>query len=213
MLLSNHAIRAALQKDQRTVYYAQNDVDVIREQIIQAESMKRRWLILGLMLSTGGLVATIALLSSSYAIYTRIEAQNNELTQQYAATSQKSNEAQQALEALRARDAARESERAESESLMQKVVSGMPDDSDGSSIQGGRFAKAIHQLGGSVETASRPPAKLFRNWKVTTDGVTEVYTVVGGLVDGKWVIYSNLVVRRQTVPKAGNASLAATPSS
>ena len=30
----------------------QNDVDVIREQIIQAESMKRRWLILGLMLST-----------------------------------------------------------------------------------------------------------------------------------------------------------------
>jgi cell division protein FtsB len=198
MMTTNPAIRSAQLRDERTVYYTQNDVEVIREQIIQGESMKRRWLVLGLILATAGLAVTIALLSSSYALYARTEASNEQLTQQNAATTRRSNEVQQALDGLRERDAQQESAKAEALALEQKVLSGVPGNTDVSSVQGAKLAKAIYQLGGHVETASKPPDKLFRNWKLNADAQTEYYTVVGGFVDGKWVIYSNLVARKQS---------------
>jgi hypothetical protein len=49
---------------------------------------------------------------------------------------------------------------------------------------------------GKVELDTKPPDKLFRNWKVTKGATTEIYTLVGGFVDGKWVVYSNLVARK-----------------
>jgi len=207
MSVSNQAIRASQPRTERTVYYTPNDVEVIREQIIQGESMKRRWLILALILATAGLAVTVALLSSSYALYARTEARNDQLTQQGAATAQKNTEVQQALDALRARDARQESAKAEAQALERKVLSGVPGNAGLSPIQGGALARAIYQLGGRVETESKPPDKLFRNWKVNGDSGTEIYTVVGGLVDGKWVIYSNLVARKQGTQAASvNAS-------
>jgi hypothetical protein len=42
-----------------------------------------------------------------------------------------------------------------------------------------------------------PPSNLFRNWKAQNEsGSTDVYTLVGGNVKGKWVIYSNLISRQ-----------------
>ena len=202
MSVSNQAIQASHPGNGRTVYYTPNDVDVIREQIIQGESMKRRWLVLGLILATAGLAGTVALLSSSYALYARTEAQNDQLTKQNATTTQRNNEVQQALDALKARDAKQESARAEAQALEQKILSGLPGNAGLSPTQGAAFAKAIYQLGGHVESTSKPPDKLFRNWKVTGDSGTEIYTVVGGFVDGKWVIYSNLVARKQAAQMA-----------
>jgi hypothetical protein len=196
MTVSNPAIRGSQARDSRTVYYTQSDVDVIRDQIIQGETMKRRSLMLGLILATAGLAATIALLSSSYGLYARSKAQNDELTRQNAATAQRNTDAQQALDALRARDARQESTKAEAMALVQKLLPGGSANT-AAPIQGSSLARAVHQLGGHVETPSKPPDKLFRNWKVIADSSTEVYTVVGGFVDGKWVIYSNLVGRRQ----------------
>jgi hypothetical protein len=37
---------------------------------------------------------------------------------------------------------------------------------------------------------------------VSADSATEIYTVVGGFADGKWVIYSNLVARKQGIKPA-----------
>jgi cell division protein FtsB len=196
MTAINQAIRAAQSRDERAVYYTPNDVDVIREQIVQGEAMKRRWLILGLILATAALAATIAFLSASYASYARTEAQNEELAQQNAAITRRSTEVQQALDVLRDRDARQETAKSEALALEQKLLSGVPGNADLSPIQGGKLARAVYQLGGLVETPSKPPDKLFRNWKVTADSATEFYTVVGGFVDGKWVIYSNLVARR-----------------
>jgi hypothetical protein len=50
--------------------------------------------------------------------------------------------------------------------------------------------------GGRIELDRKPPDKLFRNWKVANGSTTEVYALVGGFVDGKWVVYSNLVARK-----------------
>ena len=206
MSVSNQAIRASLAKAERTVYYTPSDVDVIREQIIQGESLKRRWLVLALILATAGLAVTVALLSSSYALYARTEARNDQLTRQNAATTQRNTEVQQALDAQTARDARQESAKAEAQAIEKKVLSGVPGNSDLTPIQGAMLARAIYQLGGRVETASKPPDKLFRNWKVNGDSGGEVYTVVGGFVEGKWVIYSNLVARKGTQAASGNAN-------
>ena len=196
MSVSNPAIRGTAPKDARTVYYTQSDVDVIRDQIIQGETMKRRSLILGLILATAGLAVTIALLSSSYSLYAGSKAQAAQLTQENAVTAKRSSEAQQALDVLKARDASQESSKAEATALVQKLLPVGSAVEGVSPVQGGALAKAIHQVGGRVETQSKPPDKLFRNWKVNTGSSTELYTVVGGFVDGKWVIYSNLVGRR-----------------
>jgi cell division protein FtsB len=196
MSVSNPAIRGTTPKDARTVYYTQSDVDVIRDQIIQGETMKRRWLILGLILATAGLAVTIALLSSSYSLYAGSKAQAAQLTQENAAIAKRSNEAQQALDALRARDASQESSKAEATALVQRLLPEGSTAAGVSPVQGGALARAIHQVGGRVETQSKPPDKLFRNWKVKAGSSTEIYTVVGGFVDGKWVIYSNLVGHR-----------------
>lgn len=206
MTVSHQAIRAAQLRDERTVYYTQNDVDVIREQIIQGESMKRRWLILGLILATAGLAGTVALLSSSYALYARTESRNDQLTRQNAATTQRNTEVQRDLDALTSRDARQESAKAEALELQQKLLSGVPGNAELSPIQGAKLARAVHQLGGHVETPSKPPDKLFRNWKVNADSATEFYTVVGGFVDGKWVIYSNLVARKPISSTSSKAS-------
>jgi hypothetical protein len=153
------------------------------------------------------MASMIALLSSSYAMYASTQAENKQLTQQNAAAVKTGNEAQQALDELRAREAKQESAKAESQAMMQKLASGMPLDDYGSALNGGKFAKAVHQMGGRVETGARPPDKLFRNWKVSGDSASEIYTVVGGFVDGKWVVYSNLVARKQIGESAaGKAS-------
>lgn len=59
------------------------------------------------------------------------------------------------------------------------------------------FALMVYKLPNSrLELDYKPPDKLFRKWKVNAGSTSEVYTLVGGFVDGKWVVYSNLVARR-----------------
>jgi hypothetical protein len=60
------------------------------------------------------------------------------------------------------------------------------------------FAKMVYDSPNSrVEMGNIPPSALFRNWKMPSEsGGVEVYTLVGGNVGGKWVIYSNLISRQ-----------------
>ena len=60
------------------------------------------------------------------------------------------------------------------------------------------LAHAIFQLPGhSVTLPSIPPDNILRRYRLRKDDRPYSYILVAGLVDGKWVLYSNLVKNRE----------------
>jgi len=118
------------------------------------------------------------------------------VTQENAALKSRADQTQQQLETRNAEDAKQSETRGDAQSKLQKllpaILRGNPSPGEIAS-----FARMVHALpNGRVELDSKPPDKLFRNWKANVGSTTETYTLVGGFVDGKWVVYSNLVARR-----------------
>jgi cell division protein FtsB len=182
-------------RSQWVVSYTQSDVDTIREQIEQNEAAKRRWLFLALMIAVATLVGVIVLVSSSYALYSKSESDKRRLSDENAALKTAGDQCQQQLKAATAaadRDAqARNEAQTRLGSLMPALLRGASGEGDTAA-----FAHMVASLPYSrVEVEQKPPDKLFRNWRYRTDAGTDTYTLVGGFVDGKWVIHSNLVAR------------------
>lgn len=178
------------------VNYNQSDVDNIRDQIEQTESAKRRWLFLVLIVSVAALAGAIVLLSTNYALYSSSESEKKKLLQENAALKSRADQTQQQLDTRNAQEAKQAETRADAQTKLQNLL---PAVLRGTASAGeiASFARMVHALPNSkVELDTKPPDKLFRNWKVTTNSTTETYTLVGGFVDGKWVVYSNLVARK-----------------
>lgn len=175
------------------VNYNQSDVDNIRQQIEQTESAKRRWLFLVLVITIAALVGAIVLLSTNYALYSSSESEKKRLIQENAALKQRADQLQKDLDAKMAKDNAEAAARADAQAKLDKLLPAVLND-NASGGEVASFARMIYHLPGSrVELERKPPDTLFRNWKLNNGGNTEVYTLVGGLLDGKWVVYSNLV--------------------
>ena len=175
------------------VSYNQSDVDNIRGQIEQTESAKRRWLFLALIITIAALVGAIVLLSTNYALYSSSESEKKKLVQENAALKQRLDQTQQQLDAKMAKENSEAQIRAEAQAKLDRLLPAVLND-NASGGEVASFARMVYNLPNRrVELERKPPDKLFRNWKVTNGGETEVYTLVGGLVDGKWVVYSNLV--------------------
>lgn len=178
------------------VHYGQSDVDTIREQIEQTEAMKRRWLFLAMIISIAALAGAIVMLSTNYALYSSSESDKKKLAQENAALKSRADQTQQQLDAKNASDVKQAEVRADAQTKLQTLLPAVLR-GNASGAEVASFARMVHALpNGRVELDSKPPDKLFRNWKVTVGSTTETYTLVGGFVDGKWVVYSNLVARR-----------------
>jgi cell division protein FtsB len=179
-----------------SVHYGQSDVDTIREQIEQTEAMKRRWLFMAMIISIAALIGAIVLLSTNYALYSSSESDKQALVKENAELKSRVEQTQQQLEAKTAQEVKDGEARAEAQAKLQTVLPAVLRGSAGPGEIAG-FARMVYSLPNSrVELDSPPPNKLFRNWKMSVGGTTETYTLVGGFVDGKWVVYSNLVARR-----------------
>lgn len=181
---------------QWSVNYTQGDVDSIREQIEQNESAKRQRLFLALIVTLAALVGAIAWLSTNYALYSASESSKKKLTEENAALKTRADTTQQQLDAKTAQERKEAELSAQAQSKLDKVLPAVLRGDAGATEVAG-FARMVHNLPHSrIELTSKPPDKLFRNWKVNDGSGAEVYTLVGGFVDGKWVVYSNLVARR-----------------
>jgi outer membrane murein-binding lipoprotein Lpp len=178
------------------VTYTQRDVDAIREQIEQAEAAKRYWLVLVLIVTVAALIGAIVLLLTSYGLYSRSTAEKNRLAEENTALKSRTERLQQELDAIRAQQEKEAQLRAEMEAKLNKLRASALS-SIANSREMGEFARMVYNLPQSrLELTQKPPDHIFRNWKVQSGSTTEVYTLVGGFVDGKWVIYSNLIARR-----------------
>jgi len=149
-----------------------------------------------MIISIAALVGAIVLLSTNYALYSSSESDKKKLAQENAVLKSRADQTQQQLDTRNAEDAKQSETRADAQSKLQKllpaILRGNPSPGEVAS-----FARMVHALpNGRVELDSKPPDKLFRNWKANVGSTTETYALVGGFVDGKWVVYSNLVTRR-----------------
>jgi cell division protein FtsB len=175
------------------VHYGQSDVDTIRQQIEQTEAMKRRWLFMAMIVSIAALVGAIVLLSTNYALYSSAESEKKKLVQENAALKTRVDQTQQQLDAKNAQDTKQAESRADAQKRLQSLLPSIMKGSAGPN-EIAAFARMVHaQPGGRIELDSAPPDKIFRNWKTTNGNTSELYTLVGGFVGGKWVVYSNLV--------------------
>jgi hypothetical protein len=197
MAISNQPPHAGTRThNEFAVSYNQSDVDNIRSQIEQTESAKRRWLLLALVISIAALAGAIVLLSTYYGLYSSSESGKKKLVQENAALKLRADQTQQQLDVKTAKEASDAQTRAEAQAKLDKLLPAVLNDNAGGG-EVASFARMVYNLPDRrVELDRKPPDKLFRNWKLTNGGTTEVYTLVGGLVDGKWVVYSTLVARR-----------------
>ncbi|HYV04849.1 MAG TPA: hypothetical protein VFB82_09695 [Blastocatellia bacterium] len=181
-----------------TITYNQRDVDAIREQIEQTESSKRRGLLLALGLSTAALIGSIVWLSTTYALYSVSKSDKQKLIQENNALRLRADQTQVQLDAANDMLARNSQHKAAAQAKFDKLL---PEVMKGNASPGevASFAQMVHsEASGRLELDQKPPDKLFRNWRSTGGEAPGTYTLVGGFVDGKWVVYSNLVARRAT---------------
>lgn len=178
------------------ISYTQSDVDTIRNQVEQNEAAKRRWLMLALIAIVSMFVGAIVLLVTSYGLYSSSEADNGRLAEENAGLKTETDEYRKKMNAFTAVQEKASKDSAEAQAQLERLIPvALNPNASGSEISS--FARTVYALPNSrIEVGQKPPDKLFRNWK--SDGATgaEIYTLVGGYVDGKWVIYSNLIARR-----------------
>lgn len=178
------------------VTYTQNDLAMIREQILQTEATKRRSMVIALMITIAALTGSVILLSSFYGLYISGESDKQRLLQENASLKSRADQAQKQIDETAAKEEAAAKLRTEAQSRLQSLLPAVLSSSaSGSEVT--NFARMVYGLPqGRIEIDRQPPNTLFRNWRTSADSTTEIYTLVGGFVDGKWVIYSNLIAKR-----------------
>jgi hypothetical protein len=183
------------QRKEWAVSYTQSDVDTIREHIEQDQAAKRRMLVIAFAVSTAGLVVAVLVLSTCYSLYAKGRGTIDSLTSENGSLKSKADECNRQLAEIKAKEAAVAASRAEAESRLSGAIPA----AFGGSGEGkvASLAQMIYELPDhSVQTSEKPPDNIFHNWKVKTDSGQDTYTLVGGFVDGKWVIYSGLISRK-----------------
>ena len=160
-------------------------------------------LLLVLIVAIAALAGAIILLSTNYALYSSSQSSKKKLEQEHAELKSRADQTQQQLDAKTAKETSDAGSRAEAQTRLDKLLPAVL--SGGGEV--GTFARMIYNLPNRrIELERKPPDKLFRNWRVTTGSTTETYTLVGGFVDGKWVVYSNLVARGSTQTQRKDAT-------
>jgi hypothetical protein len=189
-----------------SVSYTQRDVETIREQIQQEQSARRRLLMLALLVVTGALVGAIILLSTSYGLYSRGLSLQQSLGNENATLKNQAAQCNQQLNDLQQKQTGMDQTRADARGRLQKVLPAAL-----SASSGGKEASALASMlytlpDHQIELDRKPPDSIFRNWRVKSGDMTNTYALVGGFVDGKWIIYSNLITRsnKPDEPKVRN---------
>jgi outer membrane murein-binding lipoprotein Lpp len=174
--------------------YSQQEYEMVRRQTIQIESEKRALLRLLLLIVTVLLIVALVLLGFTYTLYRShsnsvkdAESRAESLAAKLQQTEQELQDKTRQLEQS-ASEAARRQERIAA--LIPRVLSQTP-----ASAEVAEFARAVYESPGRRTDVPRlPPNMLFqRLWRYRAEGTTQTFILVGGQVDGEWVIYSNLI--------------------
>jgi len=178
-----------------SVSYSQRDVETIREQIEQEQSARRKLLVVALMVLTAALVGAIILLSTSYGLYNRSLSLKQSLADENSTLKTQTAQCNQQLTELQQKEASFDQTRTEARAKLQKILPSALGPSSGGR-EASVLASMLYNLPDhQIELDHKPPDSIFKNWRVKSGEITSTYALVGGFVDGKWIIYSNLIAK------------------
>jgi hypothetical protein len=179
-----------------SISYSQRDVETIREQIQQEQAARRRLLLLALTVTTAALAVAIILLSTSYGLYSSSVSRNQALVDENSALKVKAADSNRQLGDLNEKQARIDQTRVEARAKLEEILPEILGPSGGGR-EASTLAAMVYSLPDhQIEIDQKPHDSIFRNWKTRAGDVTSTYALVGGFVDGKWIIYSNLIARK-----------------
>lgn len=177
--------------------YSQQEYDMVRRQTMQIEAEKRALLRWTLIVVTILFAASLVL---SGFMYQRYSSSDNAISQAEERAQKAesdlnlvSKELEEKKALLEKNAAALAKENAIIESTVPRMLNRSASDRELAEL-----AHAIYnQPGHVIELPSIPPNEVLRNYRLPVNGRPHKYTIVPGLLDSKWVIYSVLVKNQE----------------
>jgi len=177
--------------------YSQQEYDMMRRQTLQIEAEKRamfRTLLMGvsilLALSLLSLGYIFLRYSQSSSLISAAEARASLAEAQYQKANQELQDKRAQLESISQRAAQRNEK---INSLLPAVMRKGASDGEIAAL-----AHAIYESPGHViELPGIPPDSILRRYRYRSGGEVRAYVLVAGNVNGKWLLYSNLVARAE----------------
>lgn len=174
--------------------YSQQEYDMVRRQTMQIEAEKRALLRWALMVVSGAFALSLLLLGWMYQQYStadgKVEAAETRATKAESDLKKVSQELAEKKAILDKQAVTAAQQNTTINSLIPKAVSGLAGD--------GELAALAHAIYDSrpnhvIELPRIPPDKILRRYRFRVGNEVRSYVLIAGLVDGKWLLYSNLV--------------------
>lgn len=177
--------------------YSQQEYDMVRRQTMQIEAEKRAVLRLALIAATVLLAASLLAMGWMYRRYSsadsEIKAAEAKATDLENKLQQTSRELAEKKAIVDKNTAALQKQNATIETIVPKMLSKTARESELAEL-----AHAVYQMPGrSINLPAIPPDKALRRYRIRVDGRPYSYMLGAGQVDGKWVLYSNLVKNQE----------------
>ena len=172
--------------------YSQQEYDMMRRQTLQIEAEKRallRTLLIVIAVLLGISLLFLIFLYRHYSLSSDLigsaETRAAASDAQFQACSKELSEKKAILDGMAA-EASKQNQLIND--IMPRVLRDQASDAEVA-----RFAHAIYaQPAHAVALPSIPPDRILRRFRYRTGGLLHTYVLVAGLVDGRWVLYSNL---------------------
>lgn len=177
--------------------YNQQEYEMVRRQTMQIEAEKRALLRYTLIGASLLLALSLAALGWIYKRYSTGESRVETARRQLAASETELTRVKSELRektAILEKSAEEKAKADQAVSLLVPKVLGRT----ASDAEVAELAHAIFQMPGHVITLpSIPPDNILRRYRLRKDDRPYSYILVAGLIDGRWVLYSNLVKNRE----------------
>lgn len=173
--------------------YSQQEFDMMRRQTLQIEAEKRAMMRTLLMIVAVALMIALILLGFVYRRYSQSAGLISTAETRAATADAQLQDCSKELQEKRAilESQARNLEKANEQvaSLIPRVMSKVASDAEIALL-----AHRIHESPGrSIALPGIPPDKILKRYRYRSGGLLHAYVLVAGNVDGRWILYSNLV--------------------
>lgn len=174
--------------------YSQQEYEMVRRQTMQIEAEKRALLRWVLIVVAAALTLALIGLGWMYQQYStadnKVEAAETARAKAETELKKVSQELAEKKAILDKQAVSAAQQNATLSSLAPKAVSGTASDGELAML-----AHAIYEsrTGHVIEVPRIPPDKILRRYRYRVGSEVNSYVLIAGQVDGKWVLYSNLV--------------------
>lgn len=174
--------------------YSQQEYEMVRRQTMQIEAEKRALLRWTLMVVAGALAVTLLALGWMYQQYSsadgKVEAAEARAVKAEADFKKVNQELTEKKAILDRQAATAAQQNSTITNLVPRVVSGLAGDGELAALAHAIYESRPNHV---IELPRIPPDNILRRYRFRAGNEVRAYVLIAGQLDGKWVLYSNLV--------------------